>query len=283
LDKGGGLARWFEYYEMVFVYVDDILSLSHKAKECIAEIMAHYKVKDGSVRELDIYLGANIAKIQLPDEREVWSTTPRAYVRNAIEVVEQLLVEDGEGYKLKSSVKNPFPTGYKLELDVTDELGNKLASRYLQLIGILWWAVEIRRIDIFLETALLSQYQVNPQIGHLEAIYHIFAYLKKCLDMGRLAYDLIALVIDENVFNSNVNWEDFYGKVEEELPPNMPRLRGNPVSLFAFIDANHAGNIVTRRSHTGIIIFVKNAPIIWFSKRQNLVESATFGSEFVAL
>jgi len=38
-----------------------------------------------------------------------------------------------------------------------------------------------------------------------------------------------------------------------------------------------------RRSHTGIIIFVQNAPIIWYSKRQNTVESSTFGSEFVAL
>jgi hypothetical protein len=43
----------------------------------------------------------------------------------------------GEGYVLKSNVKNLFPSGYKPELDVTDELGEKLASRYLQLIGIL--------------------------------------------------------------------------------------------------------------------------------------------------
>jgi hypothetical protein len=35
--------------------------------------------------------------------------------------------------------------------------------------------------------------------------------------------------------------------------------------------------------HTGIIIFVQNAPIIWYSKRQNTVEAATFGSEIVAL
>jgi hypothetical protein len=35
--------------------------------------------------------------------------------------------------------------------------------------------------------------------------------------------------------------------------------------------------------HTGIIINVQNAPIVWFSKRQNTVESSNFGSEFVAL
>ena len=48
-------------------------------------------------------------------------------------------------------------------------------------------------------------------------------------------------------------------------------------------NANHAGNVVTHQSHSGIIIFVQNAPIIWFSERQNTVEAATFGSEFVAL
>ena len=50
-----------------------------------------------------------------------------------------------------------------------------------------------------------------------------------------------------------------------------------------FVDANHAGNVITRRSHTGILIYVQKAPIIWFSRRQNTVESSRFGSEFVAL
>ena len=106
------------------------------------------------------------------------------YVKNSILVVEQLLTDNGEGYVLKSNVRNPFPTGYKPELDVTEELDQKLASRYMQLIGILRWAMEIGRIDIFLEVSLLSQYQANPRFGHLEAIYHIFAYLKKHPDMG---------------------------------------------------------------------------------------------------
>jgi hypothetical protein len=41
--------------------------------------------------------------------------------------------------------------------------------------------------------------------------------------------------------------------------------------------------VITRRSHTGILIYVQKAPIIWFSRRQNTVESSRFGSEFVAL
>jgi hypothetical protein len=100
---------------------------------------------------------------------------------NSLLVVKRLLLsEDGEGYALKTKVKNPFPPNYKPELDVTDKLDPKLASRYMQLIiGILHWAVKIGRIDIYLEVSLLSQYQANrPRLGHLEAIYHVFTYLK---------------------------------------------------------------------------------------------------------
>ena len=50
-----------------------------------------------------------------------------------------------------------------------------------------------------------------------------------------------------------------------------------------FVDADHAGCQVTRRSHTVVLIFVNRAPILWYSKRQNTVESSSFGSEFVAM
>ncbi|KAI2489367.1 Reverse transcriptase (RNA-dependent DNA polymerase) [Fragilaria crotonensis] len=63
----------------------------------------------------------------------------------------------------------------------------------------------------------------------------------------------------------------------------MPEPLGNPVTIHVFVDTNHAGNVVTRRSHTGILIFIQNSPILWVSKRQNTVETSTFGSEFVAM
>ena len=55
------------------------------------------------------------------------------------------------------------------------------------------------------------------------------------------------------------------------------------VQLTTYIDADHVGNKLTRRSHTGIIHFINNAPISWYSKRQSTVEASTFGSEFNAL
>jgi hypothetical protein len=85
------------------------------------------------------------------------------------------------------------------------------------------------------------------------------------------------------VFTSNADWRDFYGDVTEELPLIMPKPRGQPVVVSCFVDANHAGNVITRQSHTGILIYEQNAPIVWFLKRQNTVECSSFGSEFVAL
>ena len=67
------------------------------------------------------------------------------------------------------------------------------------------------------------------------------------------------------------------------MPPNAPPPRGHEVQINAFVETDHAGNKITRRSHTGIIIFLNCAPITWFSKAQSTVESSTFGSEFIAM
>ena len=63
----------------------------------------------------------------------------------------------------------------------------------------------------------------------------------------------------------------------------MPQPRGRSITTTTFVDASHAANKVTRRSHTGFIIFINRAPIIYYSKRQNTVESSAFSSEFIAL
>ena len=62
------------------------------------------------------------------------------------------------------------------------------------------------------------------------------------------------------------------------LPP-----RGRTVSSHCFVDASHVSNTVTRRSQTEILIFLNRAPIVWYSKQQNTVETSTFGSEFIAM
>ena len=55
------------------------------------------------------------------------------------------------------------------------------------------------------------------------------------------------------------------------------------MSTHCLVDANHSSDKTTRMSMTGIIIFFNRAPIIWHSKRQNGVETSTFGSEFTEM
>jgi hypothetical protein len=79
------------------------------------------------------------------------------------------------------------------------------------------------------------------------------------------------------------DWTEFYKDAKEQIPANAPSPRGHTVQINGFVDADHAGNKVTRRSHTGILLYLNCAPIIWFSKVQSTVKTSTFGSEFVAM
>jgi len=81
----------------------------------------------------------------------------------------------------------------------------------------------------------------------------------------------------------NQDWSEFYKDAKEQLPPKAPSPQGHAVQINGFVDADHAGNRVTRCSHTGILLYLNCAPIIWFSKAQSTVETSTFGSEFVAM
>ncbi|MFO0000808.1 MAG: Ty1/Copia family ribonuclease HI, partial [bacterium] len=54
------------------------------------------------------------------------------------------------------------------------------------------------------------------------------------------------------------------------------------MSTSIYVDADHARDKQTRRSHTGLVAYVQNAPVLWLSKRQSTVESSTHGAELVA-
>ena len=206
--------------------------------------------------------------------------SPTKYVKNSIDVVQRLLTDDGYGLEIRKA-KTPYPANYKPEMDVTEELNDDMISRFRQLIGILRWAVELGRVDIYLEVSVLSQYLASPREGHLETAYHIFAYLNAYPET-KIVFDPTDPLVDESRFQQ-VDWTEQYGELEEELPARMPKPRGNGVTISCFVDSDHAGNQITRRSHSGILLFVNNAPITWFSKKQNTVETSTFGSELVAM
>ena len=268
----------FEYYEYVLCYVDDILAISHKARDMLKAIQTIFKLKDDRIEPPDMCLGATLS-IMEDDGIQGWCMSSDKYIKAAVENVEQELARANQ--RLPSKCRTPMTVGYRPERDVSAELTSEGTQRYQELIGVLRWAAELGCVDILLETAMLSTYMALPRKGHMEQVYHVFGYLKthskRCLFFDPRHPD-----IDEHAF-SNYEWYDFYRDASEQIPNDMPPPRGHAVSTHCFVDADHAPNTVTRRSQTGILIFLNRAPIVWYSKRQNAVESSTFGSEFIAM
>ena len=139
-------------------------------------------------------------------------------------------------------------------------------------VGLLNW-------DIATEVSLLRSHDPLPRNGHLQTVFHTYAYLKKRHN-SRLALDPSYPEIDIRVFHQ-ADWTDFYGDVKEAIPDNAPEPRGKPIILRAFADSDHANDKVRCRSCTGFCFFINMACIIWRTKRQATVESAVFGAELL--
>ena len=89
-----------------------------------------------------------------------------------------------------------------------------------------------------------------------------------------MVFDPSDPVIDEAQFEEK-DWTvtEFGLNIEEELPASMPAPRGFGFVMRAFIDADHAGDSITRRSRTGFLVYHNMAPIYWMSKKQTSVET----------
>ena len=79
------------------------------------------------------------------------------------------------------------------------------------------------------------------------------------------------------------DWKHFYTSAKESIPDNAPSPRGKDVVISIFVDSDHAADTVTRRSRTGIFIFINMAPVVWYPKKQTTLESSVFGAGFVVL
>ena len=103
--------------------------------------------------------------------------------------------------------------------------------------------------------------------------------------MNDLAFDPCyqRVTSDQNIQSELQAIQDLYVYSGEIIPPHAPKTRVKPVQVNCFVDSDHAGEIATQLYQTGIILYCKLVPIIWYSKWQNKVEISTFGEEFVAL
>ena len=271
-----------KYYEYVLCYVDDILAQSTDPMAIMDALRETYVLKKSSVKEPDLYLGADIKKMYIsgPEDgnKPRWAMSSDKYAKRAIDTVEAKLALTGR--RLVTKCTTPLSNDYRPELDQSPELNAEDQNYYQGLIGVLRWLCELGRLDILVAISLMSRYLVSARVGHLEQLFHVFAYIKH--------HKRSSIVFDDTMPDyaadrwTQADWSDYYPDAKEEEPVNAPEIRGKPVMMSCFEDADHAGCRDTRRSHTGIIIMINRAPIMWFSKRQSTCEASTFGSELVA-
>jgi hypothetical protein len=217
--------------------------IHHDATAALTEIDHYFKMKPGSIGDPDFYLGAKLRPVTLPNGVVAWGMSSSKYIQGAVHNVKKYLKENGEAPLTKRAV-TPFASGYRPEIDVSDEVDANKTVYFQSLIGILRWCVELGRVDIITETSMLASHLALPREGHLEAALHMFSYL----------FDPTYPETDMSKFKECDWWKAFYGNAEEAIPPNAPEPRGKEIDLRLFVDSDHAGDQATRRSRTGFCV-----------------------------
>src|SRR5210317_959564 len=62
----------------------------------------------------------------------------------------------------------------------------------------------------------------------------------------------------------------------------FPTPLGDKNRITVYTDSNHAHDVVTRQSVTGVLLFLNNTPLKKISQRLETVETSTYGCELVA-
>ena len=118
------------------------------------------------------------------------------------------------------------------------------------------WISELGRIDIAFEVSTLSKYLDFPCTGHIYQALHILKYLEVHIN-NELDFDTLFHEVTENQ-QTRTNIEEtkkVYKDATEELPTNAPIPLGTPIQVNCFVDSDHYGDQLTRRSQSGMLLF----------------------------
>ena len=80
--------------------------------------------------------------------------------------------------------------------------------------------IELGRIDVITEVLLISSFLESSRLGHLEAVFFIFAYLDNKHN-ARMIFNSTYPEIDMSDFKE-CNWKTIYGSATESLPTDAP-------------------------------------------------------------
>jgi hypothetical protein len=255
------------HYDYICVYVDDIMHMS-KTPKCLFDSLKNiYYYNLAGVGEPSYHLGGNFYRD--PDGTLAWGAD--TYIKKMLANYEKLFDLPPKGHS------SPMAERDHPELDLTPECDANRIRMYQSMIGALQWAVTLGSFDILMGVATMSSFRVAPRQGHVDRLKRIYGYLKRNPD-GAIRFRTGILDQESREPPVKYDWiNSVYGPNPEELSTNMPPPLGNMFRTTTYEDANLVHCLVTGRSMSGIIHLVNQTPTQWFCKKQNVVETATYG------
>ena len=258
-------------YEYIAVYVDDLAIAAKDPQAFCNELKKRYNLKLKGVGLLEYHLGCTYKK----DPDRTLAADPRRYVNKILESYERMFKE-----KPRKS-RPPLEGGDHPELDTSELCDEHQTKQFQTLIGQLQWLISLGRFDIAVHVMSLSRFRAQPRKGHLDRAKRIVGYLLFLPDGA------IRFRIGEPDFSSLKDQEydstrTVYSGACEQIPHDIPKPLGKHVQTTHYVDANLHHDLATGKAVTAALHFLNQTPIDAYTKRQSTVETATYGSEFVA-
>ena len=258
-------------YEYIAVYVDDFAIAAKDPQTFCNELKKRYNLKLKGVGSLEYHLGCTYKK----DPNGTLAADPRRYVNKILESYESMFKE-----KPRKS-RPPLGGGDHPELHTPELCDEHQTKQFQTLIGQLQWLISLGRFDIAVHVMSLSRFRAQPRKGHLDRAKRIVGYLMFLPD-GAIRFrtgepDFSSLNDQEYDWTRSV-----YSGACEQIPHDIPKPLGKHVQTTHYVDANLHHDLATGKAVTAVLHFLNQTPIDAYTKRQSTVETATYGSEFVA-
>ena len=265
--KNHKLKKW----EYLATYVDDLLIACEDPASIIKQLREEHKYKIKGEGPLDYHLGITYKR----DADGTLYYTARKYIERMGEMYERMFEAKPKPYT------SPLEKGDHPETDESELLNHDGITQYQSIIGSLQWLITLGRFDVATAVMTMSRFRAAPRVGHLERHKRICGYVYK---FRHAAIRIRKELPDHSKLpKQDYDWKySVYGSPKELIPDDIPEPLGKQVQLTTYVDANLYHDLVTGRAVTGIIHLLNGTPIEWYSKRQATVETATYGSEFVA-
>jgi hypothetical protein len=119
------------------------------------------------------------------------------------------------------------------------------ATRYMSIVGSLRYLVNSRP-DLSFSVGMVSRFMEAPNSEHWATIKRIIRYVAGTTELG------------------------------------CKFVKGNNSELLGYTESDHAGDLVKRKSTTGVVFFLGDNIVTWSSQKQRVVSLSSCESEYIA-